>query len=549
MALVESGKRGELGKDGIYFSDLYADAVKRKLTVRVRITVDGLEANAFFREGKPSHVSGTALQHDYLGEILVQQGVVKHPDVDKARETQSETANAPLGAILTTNGAATEAQVKGAVRVQIDRRVRRLFTLEKGRYEISTEQFAEIKRVEVEVGGEALLLAALKAEASEAELNDASDALLGNAVKIACPRSVLSPLALDEADNEVINNLNRPRKTHHLEIVASSRRNLRALLKTLLLLGHLEKRPAREGVAIREAVKVPLPGTYPGAQAAEPESPPVEVVETPVEEVTSYSTPPPRSSSRAGAEAPEIKELRALYAKLKKVSHFELLGVKETAPPSEIRVSFTNLAKRLHPDALGGDLTPELAAIAREVASAMNEAHATLTDAERRTRYLAQMREGNVAGDEQTAGRSAGAKVKYEMALVFLKKHDFRKARETLKQAVDMAPKNGLYRGTHAWAIYADPTGDRAEALETGMDQIEEAIRQAPEEAVLHFYHGRMLKERKENDRARSAFEKAVALDPKHRDASAELRLLEMRESKDEKDGKRSALSRLFRRS
>ncbi|MFO0724471.1 MAG: DnaJ domain-containing protein [Myxococcota bacterium] len=545
MGLVEAGKRGELGKDGIYFSDLYADAVKRKLTARVRVTLDGTEANAFFREGKPSHVSGTMLTHDYLGEILVRQGVATHSAIDAARQAQDGGNSGTLGSILILSGSVSEAQIKGAIRTQIDRRMRDLFRMEKGRYEVSLEQFAEIKKIELEVGGESILLAALKHDASEAELNDLSDALLGNAVRIACPRSVLAPLGLDDADNTVLDALDRPRKTHHLELVAESRRTLRGLLKTLLLLGHLERRPAREGIPIKAAVKVQAPNVFVGAQSQpEPEPAPVEtpVVETPVEVVAA-----PRAASRPPPDRAEVRELKVLHGKLGKVSHFELLGVKETSPPADVRTSFTNLAKRFHPDALGTELTPEVAAIAREVSAALNDAHATLTDPERRTRYLAQMREGNVAGDEQTAGRTASAKVKYEMALVFMKKHDLKKAQQTLKMAVDMAPQNGLYRGTLGWVIYADPQNDRTEALVEGIAHVETALEMTDDEAPLHFYYGRMLKERGDMDKARSAFQRTLELDPKHRDAAAEIRLLEMREAKDS-GAKKGGLSRFFRR-
>jgi hypothetical protein len=60
------------------------------------------------------------------------------------------------------------------------------------------------------------------------------------------------------------------------------------------------------------------------------------------------------------------------------VTHYDVLGVTPSADPAEIRRAYVGLARRLHPDAAGGD---------PDAMVAVNEAWAVLGDPETRARY------------------------------------------------------------------------------------------------------------------------------------------------------------------
>jgi DnaJ domain len=60
------------------------------------------------------------------------------------------------------------------------------------------------------------------------------------------------------------------------------------------------------------------------------------------------------------------------------MTHYEVLGVSQTAPTSEVRRAYVGLARRHHPDRAGGDA---------DSMRAINDAWATLRDPARRATY------------------------------------------------------------------------------------------------------------------------------------------------------------------
>jgi curved DNA-binding protein CbpA len=328
-------------------------------------------------------------------------------------------------------------------------------------------------------------------------------------------------------------------------------------------------RPASEGLAIPKAVRLPKnslsglsslePRTSDGAAEPAPQTPEPPPSAPPTRTSggtsggTSANSGPPGAPSPSGppVAAALIRELEGVRDRIGKVSFYELLGVKPEASVQVLRTAYTQLAKKYHPDSLGGGGDEATVNLAREVSAALNEAYTALSDNEKRKKYDDQLRAGNLRGDEAQAGRFNSAKLKFEMGSVFLKKRDYKKARETLRFAVDLAPESGLFRGTLAWAYLADPGHDRKDALEKAEKLLLEGVKQAPREAQLHYYLGRLYKERGELGLAEPAFKRALQLDSKLHDAESELRVLERRREKDTKPEKASplqALTKLFKR-
>jgi curved DNA-binding protein CbpA len=66
------------------------------------------------------------------------------------------------------------------------------------------------------------------------------------------------------------------------------------------------------------------------------------------------------------------------------VDHYRRLGVTNTATHDEIHRAYRQMARRLHPDAHGGAINPEMLAV--------NEAWRVLSDKSRRSAYDAKLR-------------------------------------------------------------------------------------------------------------------------------------------------------------
>lgn len=559
------GASGRLGEADVYLGDLLAAALLAQVDGSVHLATAAGEAHVFFQRGAPVHVSGTAVLHDFLGQLLVARGAVAHEVVESAYASQdlearsNTTARRPLGAILVSDAGVSPDEVTSAVRDQIGRRLTHLMTIDAAHWTMTSGGVEAVAPIAVPVDGWAVLGHMLREHAQDSELAALSDALLGHAVRLTAAPDTLMALRPTLEEQELLRLLERPRKTHHLELVASAgRRRARTLLKTLDLLGVLERLPAAQGVPIKDAVKnvaapsvsVSVPprepsgvaeasssgssGTGGSAAPSPPAAPPRAL------------TPPPVSRK----DSPMVAELRQVQARVGKVSYYDLLGVKTNAPAGDIRSAYTAAAKKFHPDAFGSDAGPDVEGVARVVAAALNDAYTTLSDPEKRGKYDQGLKVGHVVVDEQSGSRALGAKTKYEMSVVHLRRHDYAKARETLKMAMEMHPQNGLYKGAYGWTFFADPTQERAEAVLKAAKLLEEGLALSPKEAALHYYLGCVLKERGDTAEAAQCFKRALQLEPKHKDAASELRLLSSRKKAEREKEKTagSVLSRLLKR-
>lgn len=569
------GESGRLGEDGVFLADLLGRALLGSIDGVLRLQTHDAsgptDAHVFLARGVPVHVSGTAVLRDFLGQILVERGQAEAAVVESAFTAQDLEAQAdparrrPLGQVLEAQAGIPRDTILAAVREQIVRRLGYLMGLRGLTWSTLRSGADVVETIAVPVEGWTVLAHLIREHASDHELAVLSDDLLGHAVRLTAPIETLTALRLTAEELDLFRHLDRPRKVHQLELVSSSRRRTRTLLKTLNAVGVLELLPAAQGMPIKELVKnVAAPSTSvppredggssrpsgSGLGTSTPPSTPLASSVPPRSEHLASARPPTPAPRR---DSPVVAELRAVHARIGKVTYYELLGAKTNAPVAEIRSAYTTQAKKFHPDALGGELAPDVESMARAVASALNDAYTTLSDVEKRGKYDAGVKSGNLVPDEAGSSRAIGAKTKYEMAIVHLRRHDYVKAREALRQAMDMHPQHGLYKGTLAWATFADPAAERSEAVLKSAKMLEEAIAASPREAQLHYYLGRVLKERGDIPDATESFKQTLMLEPKHKDAATELRLLVHRRKsaaadKKDKDKGGGMLSRLLKR-
>jgi curved DNA-binding protein CbpA len=255
--------------------------------------------------------------------------------------------------------------------------------------------------------------------------------------------------------------------------------------------------------------------------------------------------PPRAPSPPVEYEDPAIRafvvEVEHRVAALDTQNAYARLGVPNTATTEQIKSAYLTAAKRFHPDR--GSSSPGLVSILPDLQalfSALKEAHDDLGTPEARARYDHQLKQG---GTGKVASRREEASLSLKMGEVLLKKRDFDAALHKLRRAVDLDP-NGDTLAALAWGIVS------AAGKEEAMSLINRAVRAAGGTARTHYVAG-VLWRTKDPESAAEAFRKALALDPKHSDASLELRLLETRQGKGPakgKDKEGGVLSGLFGR-
>jgi tetratricopeptide (TPR) repeat protein len=132
------------------------------------------------------------------------------------------------------------------------------------------------------------------------------------------------------------------------------------------------------------------------------------------------------------------------------------------------------------------------------------------------------------------ASRKEEAGRELKMGEVLLKKRDFEGAMQKLRHAVEL-DANADSLAALAWAMVSDPKATAA-GKEEAMTLINRALRAAGTTARTYYVAG-VLWRSKDPASAADAFRKALELDPKHADASLELRVLESRQGKAAKGG------------
>lgn len=237
--------------------------------------------------------------------------------------------------------------------------------------------------------------------------------------------------------------------------------------------------------------------------------------------------------------SPEVLRagIQDMAGKLAKGTHFELLGVGQGAGNDEVQSAFLKAARQFHPDRLASAGLQDLQPLAEKILARVNEAAMVLGDAKRRAEYVAFLAaprsSSATAGAPPTSLPSVlEAENLFLKGEVFLKKGDHAKAVESFSGAVRANPQEPQYRAYLAWARFDDPRARKEAISRETLKTIVEVVRERPKFIRGFYWVGLLWKFLNEPDKAAQAFRETIALDPSFIDASRELRLIEMRKSK-----------------
>jgi len=212
-----------------------------------------------------------------------------------------------------------------------------------------------------------------------------------------------------------------------------------------------------------------------------------------------------------------------------KQNYFEMLGVTLETPIPEIKSAYIALAKSWHPDRLPATLADVKDACGR-VFARMSEAHATLTDEDKRTTYLRLMKEGGETPEQQQEiANVVGATVEFQKAEICLKKNDLAQAELLARHAVALDANQADYVALLAWLESLKPESQTPEATNTFIETMDRAIKMNERCERAYYYRAMLYKRQHRDGLAFKDFQKLAELNPKNIDAQRELRLYELR--------------------
>ncbi len=304
-----------------------------------------------------------------------------------------------------------------------------------------------------------------------------------------------------------------------------------AVLLSLLLIEkrHCARRRPRHGDS-----RTP---DQPADQTAMPEvlfELPVVVADFAIEMVVPHPAPP-RSLSSLNAETVVVAvrrgdgglgdEVLDFAGRLDQLSHFEVLGVLETASAKEVNAAFLRAAGKFHPDRMLAQGLPALVHQAERIVARLGEASATLTDPERRAAYVA-ARSGHA---DPSMRAVIDAEMTFHTGETCLKRGDHGGAVAAFSEAVRQNPLEPEYGAYLAWALFCSPQASKQTLARDTLATLEKVIRERPRFALGHLWCGQIWNFLADGGKATKSFRKALEVDGTMMEAERELRLIEMR--------------------
>jgi curved DNA-binding protein CbpA len=224
-------------------------------------------------------------------------------------------------------------------------------------------------------------------------------------------------------------------------------------------------------------------------------------------------------------------DLSAILEVMHRQTHFEVLALDREATQSEVDTAYEVRAREFHPDRFRMR-TEGVRVLAERIFERLEEAHAVLSDATARRRYLAQLdkiRAAKAASGEEVVPPSESPQVVaeriYFQGVAHLRARRYRDAAEAFRQATALAPGQASYRSALGWALYRQAPAD-PRAVAAGLGELLRAADSDSKNPWSRVSLGRFYAETGMPDEAIRIFEEVLRMSPGLSDIEEEIRRL-----------------------
>ncbi len=528
---------GTLAKTPLLHLLVYAHEKKLAGTIDI-VSPDERVASLLFVAGEPAkaHLSEPV---SYLGQVLVELGFMTAEVLDRTlaelEDARVGGSRALCGEFLLTRALVDPAGVEAAFREQIARRLRYVAMMPPETTYTFYDGFDALQGIGVDspqgVDPLPMLWTLLSERAPQAHVDAALARVAISPLRIA-KTADLARLDLAASERAAIELLRiRPLTVADFSRVSGlAEREARLLAYLLLVTKQVDLiTPSRSSRPSRppSSRRIPLP-----VRAAVPP--------TPVPPARSVAPPPPvvapgdGTTSRPPARlAPELSERwRAIVDRartIERADYFAMLDLARDSTPEQARGSFLALAMKWHPDRLPPELFPVRLACSR-VFGRLSEAHATLTDPEKRTGYMRLLADGSGSPEmQETIAKVVAATEDFKKAEAFFRRNDFLRAEDLCRRALAGDESQADYHAMLAWLVSLKPENQSPEKVARSIRMLDKAIAMSEQCERAFFWRGMLYKRIGRLEAAYRDFHEAVELNPDNIDAVREMRLHNMR--------------------
>jgi tetratricopeptide (TPR) repeat protein len=538
---------------------IYAIAARR---FSGTLTVE--QGGAAFRVGwKDGYVVAAAspLPADSLQRVALTVGLVTSTELGDAMRLGAQAASKSPLELIRAVARLTPAQVTALVRRTMAQQASRVFALEDASFSLDDAVHLPVEPDVPPLDPRWLIYFGLRTHYGESRLVAELGADADRAVRLTeAGIGALAAFGFGEVEKPCLATL-RDRAATLTELSADSgglsRAHLCAVVYALAACNYLEVSEPTEAQRLdadRPVLVTPQPPVEdpaaPGAAATRPAA-----SEKAQQGSLRVKVGAGGTSRMAAAEvAAEIRALitEKLAALDADADHFELLGIARDAAPEQIRNAYFALAKKLHPDRLHAVQIHDLDAEAQRLFAHVNRVFATLTDPTKRSHYMQVLAAGGEAAlakqqreAEKLAESALAAEEHFALGELALRRNQFSDARKLFEEALSLNAQEGEYHAMVGWTTWCTMS-DKDAAWEAVKKHLTTAMALSPRSPRVFFYRGQVAKQRGDTEAALECFAKVLELEPRHKEAELELRLLRRRA---EAEGKKGGLfDRLKRR-
>jgi tetratricopeptide (TPR) repeat protein len=525
---------GTLAKTPFLHLLIYAFEKKLGGTIEV-MAPDGRAVSVLFVGGEPAKARVNE-PVSYLGQVLVELGYITPEVLDRSlAELEDLRSTTPIlhGDFLVRKGLIDAVRLQAGLREQISRRLRYVAALPADATYAYYDGFDALHGW----GGDAhrgvdplpMFWGLLRESAPRAHVDAALARVTGSSLRIAKTANLVR-LALGADEREAIELLRvRPLTVAEFPRASGLAEPEAKLLMYLLLVtkqvdvisaGHSRSIPpsSRSSAPPRHSVppRTPVPPS-PRTALARSLFPPGH---------PSRSKPPPGLT-------PDLSERWAnIVDRAKNIDrsdYFTMLDLARDATKEEANLSFFALVKKWHPDRLPPELLPVKEACAR-VFGRMSEAHATLTDDDKRANYMRLLAGGSGSPEMQDAvAKVVEAAADFQKAEVCFKRNDLAQAEAFCRKALKADPTQADYHAMLAWLIALKPENQSPAKTAESIQMLDKAISMNDRCEKALFWRGMLHKRIGKPEAAYRDFRMSVDLNPHNIDAAREVRLHNMR--------------------
>ena len=239
-------------------------------------------------------------------------------------------------------------------------------------------------------------------------------------------------------------------------------------------------------------------------------------------------------------------EIRRMHEMLESLTHYELLGVEQDASTEVITTTFRQLAKKWHVDRFSqAGLSVMEREMVQDIFSALNDAHRTLIDPQRRADYDYEHDDSPSVADILTAENE------FLRGKNMLKTGSYKGAHELFKSASESNPDEREYKAYFLYTEYLQIPKDENGRLTikarsaTILKEFEDIHTAIGDKEWLLLFMGQVELGLGNERKAVGCFREVLYMNPHNHEAKRQIRLLEMRKNNPKNEG---FFAKLFKR-